>query len=71
MSVRKIDTGYKAEVFLGLDPKTNKKIRKTKTFAKQKDAKDWEREILQAYKTGPISSWPRFCGSHFKYLYAS
>lgn len=55
MSVRKIDTGYKAEVFLGLDPVTNKKIRKTKTFAKQKDAKDWEREILQAYKTGHLN----------------
>ena len=47
--------GIKPKYFLGIDPVTNKKIRKTKTFAKQKDAKDWEREISQAYKTGQLN----------------
>ncbi|QUH20243.1 tyrosine-type recombinase/integrase [Alkaliphilus sp. B6464] len=55
MSVRKVGDGYKAEVFLGINSSTGKKIRKTKTFKKQKDAKDWERDILQAYKTGNLS----------------
>lgn len=55
MAVRKVKTGYKAEVYLGIDPLTGKKIRKTKTFKKQKEAKDWEVEILQSYKTGELN----------------
>lgn len=56
MAVRKLDNGkWYAEVYLGTDPMTGKKIRKTKTFEKQKEAKDWEREILQAYKTGELN----------------
>ena len=56
MSVRKLDNGkWYAEVYLGKDPITNRKVRKTKTFSKQKDAKDWEREIIQAYKTGELN----------------
>lgn len=55
MAVRKTDKGYKAEVFLGIDPATNKKIRKTKTFKLQKEAKDWEIKILRDYKTGELN----------------
>lgn len=56
MAVRKLDNGkWYAEVYLGTDPITGKKIRKTKTFNKQKDAKDWEREIIQSYKTGELN----------------
>lgn len=56
MAVRKLDNGkWYAEVYLGTDPVTGKKIRKTKTFEKQKDAKDWEREIIQSYKTGELN----------------
>lgn len=56
MAVRKLENGkWYAEVYLGTDPITGKKIRKTKTFNKQKDAKDWEREIIQSYKTGELN----------------
>ena len=55
MAIRKTTNGYKAEVYLGIDPVTNKKIRKTKTFKKMKDAKEWEVEILQAYKNGELN----------------
>jgi len=56
MAIRKLDNGkWYVEVYLGTDPVTGKKIRKTKTFNKQKDAKDWEREIIQSYKTGELN----------------
>lgn len=55
MAIRKTKTGYRAEVYLGIDPATKKKIRKTKTFKLMKDAKDWEVEILQSYKTGELN----------------
>lgn len=54
MAIRKTDKGYYVEVFLGNDPLTNKKIRKTKTFRKLKDAKDWELNITQSYKNGEL-----------------
>ena len=55
MAIRKTDKGYYVEVFLGNDPLTDKKIRKTKTFVKLKDAKDWELDILQGYKNGELN----------------
>lgn len=56
MAVRKLNNGkWYAEVYLSTDPVTGKKIRKTKTFEKQKDAKDWERETIQSYKTGELN----------------
>ena len=56
MAVRKLNNGkWYAEVYLGTDPIANKKIRKTKTFDRQKDAKDWEIDIIQSYKTGELN----------------
>lgn len=55
MAIRKTNNGYRVEVYLGIDPMTNKKIRKTKTFKKMKDAKDWEVKILQSYKDGELN----------------
>ena len=54
MAIRKTKTGYRAEVYLGVDPMTGKKIRKTKTFKLMKDAKAWEIEILKNYKDGNL-----------------
>ncbi len=56
MAIRKLKDGrWYAEVFLGVDPITNKKIRKTKTFDLQRDAKDWELDTLQSYKIGELN----------------
>lgn len=55
MAIRKVNKGYRAEVYLGIDPLTGKKIRKTKTFKLMKNAKDWEVKILRDYKTGELS----------------
>lgn len=55
MAIRKTDKGYYVEVFLGIDPLTDKKLRKTKSFKKLKDAKDWELEILKDYKDGNLN----------------
>lgn len=55
VAVRKTEKGWYVEVYLGTNPITGKKIRKTRTFKKQKEAKDWELEILQAYKTGTLN----------------
>lgn len=57
MAIRETEKGYYVEVFLGKDPVTNKKIRKTKIFSpisrsSLKEAKAWEAEILKSYKTG-------------------
>ncbi|WP_040209810.1 tyrosine-type recombinase/integrase [Clostridium polynesiense] len=59
MSIRETAKGYYVEVFLGKDPLSNKKIRKTKLFPginrnSLKQAKLWEAETLSAYKTGDI-----------------
>src|SRR5665648_380299 len=55
MAVFKMKDGYyKAEIYLGR--KSNgKKVRKTKIFEKQKDAKKWERETIAKYKTGNLN----------------
>jgi integrase len=54
MSVKKQKDGrYKAEVYLG-KKSSGKKARKTKIFDKQRDAKDWEREMKAKYKTGSM-----------------
>lgn len=55
MAIRKWKDKYRAEVYLGEDPLTGKKIRKTKVFEKMRDAKKWEMEILQAYKNGELN----------------
>ena len=55
MAIRKTEKGYYVEVFLGNDPLTDKKIRKTKTFKKLKDAKDWEVNIIKDYKDGNLN----------------
>ena len=59
MSIREIEKGYYVEVFLGKDPMTGKKIRKTKTFSplgrkSMKESKLWEAEMLESYKKGNL-----------------
>lgn len=59
MSIRERENNYYVEVYLGKDPLTNKKIRKTKLFPgltrkSLKEAKAWEAEILALYKTGEL-----------------
>jgi integrase len=59
MAIRETEKGYYVEVYLGKDPLTNKKIRKTKLFeplSKKtlKEAKLWEAGILTSYKTGEL-----------------
>lgn len=59
MAIRETDKGYYVEVYLGMDPLTNKKIRKTKLFVpinrnSLKEAKIWEANILSDYKTGEL-----------------
>lgn len=59
MSIKETDKGYYVEVYLGKDPLTDKKIRKTKLFSPKnrnslKEAKAYEVEILAAYKTGEL-----------------
>lgn len=55
MAIRKVENGYRVEVYLGIDPITDKKLRKTKTFKLMKDAKAWEVKILRDYKTGELN----------------
>lgn len=55
MAIRKTDKGYYVEVFLGVSPITNKKVRKTKTFKMMKDAKDWERDIINKHEKGTLN----------------
>ena len=60
MAIRPIEGGYYVEVFLGNDPITGKKIRKTKTFRprsreKKKEAKTWENDILNKYEKGDLT----------------
>jgi len=59
MAIRELDNGYYVEVFLGTDPVTGKKDRKTKTFKpknreKLKEAKAWEVKILESYNKGEL-----------------
>lgn len=59
MAIRETEKGYYVEVYLGKDPLTNKKIRKTKLFTpinrnSLKEAKIWEANILSDYKTGEL-----------------
>lgn len=54
MAIRKVNDKYKAEVYLGLDEITGKKIRKTKTFKKLKEAKDWEIDMLSKFNNGEL-----------------
>lgn len=59
MSIRELENNYYVEVYLGKDPLTNKKIRKTKLFPgltrkSLKEAKAWEAETLVLYKTGEL-----------------
>lgn len=54
MAIRKIDKGWYVEVYLGKDPLTNKKIRKTKTCKSSKEAKKFEAEWLVMSENGEI-----------------
>jgi len=59
MAIRETPKGYYVEVFLGRDPLTNKKIRKTKIFTPLSrnsltEAKIWEANMLTSYKTGEL-----------------
>lgn len=59
MAIRETKKGYYVEVYLGKDPLTNRKIRKTKLFSpvsrsSLKEAKIWESKILSDYKTGEL-----------------
>ncbi|WP_312907298.1 tyrosine-type recombinase/integrase [Tissierella praeacuta] len=61
MAIREIEGGYYVEVFLGADPITGKKIRKTKTFKPKsrenlKLAKAWEVKIQEQYDKGELGS---------------
>lgn len=61
MAIREIEGGYYVEVFLGTDPITGKKIRKTKTFKPKsrenlKLAKTWEVKIQEQYDKGELDS---------------
>ena len=51
MAVYKTKGGYKADVYLYTD-ENGKKIRKTQIFKLQRDAKEWEAQILRDYKEG-------------------
>lgn len=54
MSITKLKNGkYKAEVYLGKGQEG--KVRKTKTFVKEKDAKKWERSITTQYGSGALN----------------
>lgn len=60
MAIREINGGYYVEVFLGIDPITEKKDRKTKTFKPKsrenlKKAKAWETKTLEAYMNGELT----------------
>lgn len=54
MAIRKTENGYYVEVFLGKDPITGKKIRKTKTCKGLKEAKAFEAECLTMSARGEI-----------------
>jgi integrase len=59
MAIRETEKGYYVEVYLGKDPLTNKKIRKTKLFTpisrnSFKEAKMWEADMMTSYKTGEL-----------------
>lgn len=59
MAIRELDNGYYVEVFLGTDPVTGKKDRKTRTFKpknreKLKEAKAWEVKMLESYDNGEL-----------------
>ncbi|MGJ0845927.1 tyrosine-type recombinase/integrase [Tissierella praeacuta] len=61
MAIREIEGGYYVEVFLGADPVTGKKIRKTKTFKPKsrenlKLAKAWEVKIQEQYMNGELTA---------------
>jgi len=51
MAVYKTKGGYKADVYLYTD-ENGKKIRKTQAFKLQRDAKEWEAQILRDCKDG-------------------
>lgn len=58
MAISKTKTGYKAVVTLGVDERTNKKIRKSKTFSpvnreNHNLAKAWEVKTKAEYKSNP------------------
>ncbi|KPU42198.1 tyrosine recombinase XerS [Oxobacter pfennigii] len=54
MSIRKIEEGYYVEVYLGKDPLTGKKKRKTKTCKTSKEAKAFEAKWLTMSANGEI-----------------
>lgn len=53
MAIYKVDKGYRADVYLYTDD-NGKKIRRSKTFRLKGGATDWERKILEQYKTGEL-----------------
>lgn len=60
MAIRETEDGYYVELFLGVDPVTGKKLRKSKTFKTKnrenlKAAKAWEIKTEEAYKKGELS----------------
>lgn len=60
MSIREVSNGYYVEVYLGKDPITKTKIRKTKLFTPKnrnslKEAKIWDANILADYKNGELN----------------
>ncbi|MCT1577315.1 tyrosine-type recombinase/integrase [Oceanobacillus kimchii] len=55
MSIRKLNDGrFQADVSLGINPLTNKRRRKKKTFKHKKDAEDWISKTKQLYKSQQV-----------------
>lgn len=60
MAIREIEDGYYVELFLGVDPVSGKKLRKSKTFKPKnrenlKAAKAWELKTEEGYKKGELA----------------